>query len=186
MLKTKQVNSWSTSSTWTVWKRYVAAAILLTTASHTGMESWKTWRQFCLLVACVAGQWRDPSCLCAGHNSAYRHYQKPDCRGGGYGFVRVQFGGESKDLSGHRRGLRGIPWLHEIAINTEEFLLVLLALFVVIWQKKNDLNRTLFFSLADFDGLVQYLFVSFLERCFADVSDLHINLRSEWQKIALL
>lgn len=136
MFKTKQVNSWSTSSTWTVRKRYVEAAILLTTASHTGMESWKTWRQFCLLVACVAGQWRNPSCLCASHNTAYRHYQKPDCRGGGYGFVRVQFGGESKDLSGHRRGLRGIPWLHEIAINTEEFLLVLLALRRNLTKKK--------------------------------------------------
>lgn len=68
--------------------------------------------------------------------------------------------------------------MHEIAINTEEFLLVLLALRRNL-TKKNDLNRTLFFSLADFDGLVQYLFVSFLERCFADVSDLHINLRSE-------
>lgn len=68
--------------------------------------------------------------------------------------------------------------MHEIAINTEEFLLVLLALRRNL-TKKNDLNRTLFFSLADFDGLVQYLFVSFLETCFADVSDLHINLRSE-------
>lgn len=68
--------------------------------------------------------------------------------------------------------------MHEIAINTEEFFLVLLALRRNL-TKKNDLNRTLFFSLADFDGLVQYLFVSFLETCFADVSDLHINLRSE-------